>query len=90
MFTTTLEHVTSLLTAKVSALASDSDDDGQPNTYDYNDSFIDDADQSSEESTEYGGESEDSDWAPDVGEDVCELVGEVKDFMSNKKMHKPT
>ena len=81
----------SLLTAKVSTLTGDSDDDGQPNTYDYTDSFIDDDnDQSSEESTEYGGDSEDGDWAPDVNEDVSELVGEAKDFMSNKKMHKPT
>ena len=78
------------LTAKVSALAGDSDDDGEPNTYDYNDSFIDDADQPSEESTEYGGESEDSDWAPGDNEDVSELVDEAKDFMSNKKMHKTT
>ena len=84
----------SLLTAKVSTLTGDSDDDGQPNTYDYTDSFIndDDDDQSSEESTEYGGDSEDGDWAPDVNEDedVSELVGEAKDFTSNKKMHKPT
>ena len=68
--------------AKVSALAGDSDDDGEPNTYDY-DSFIDDADHTSEESTEYGGESEDSDWAPDVSEDVNELVDEAKQFMHN-------
>ena len=80
----------SLLTAKVSALAGDSDDDGEPNTYDYTDSFIDDNDQTSEESTEYGGDSEDGDWAPDVTEDVSELVDEAKDFMTNKKMHKPS
>lgn len=82
--------VSLLLTAKVSALTGDSDDDGEPNTYDYNDSFIDDADQPSEESTEYGGESEDSDWAPGDNEDVSELIDEAKDFMSNKKMHKTT
>jgi len=79
-----------LFTAKVSALAGDSDDDGEPNTYDYNDSFIDDADKTSEESTEYGGESEDSDWAPADNEDVSELMDEAKDFMSNKKMHRST
>ena len=81
-----------MLTAKVSALAGDSDDDDEPNTYDYNDSFIDDANQAmaSEQSTEYGGESEDSDWAPGDNEDVSELVDEAKDFMSNKKMHKTT
>ena len=82
--------IMSLLTAKVSALAGDSDDDGEANTYDYNDSFINDADQSSEESTEYGGESEDSDWGPGDNEDVSELVDEAKDFMLNKKMLKPT
>ena len=76
--------------AKVSALAGDSDDDGEPNTYDYTDSFIDDDDKTSEESMEYGGDSEDGDWAPDEDEDVSALVGEAKDFMSNKKMHKPT
>ena len=73
----------------VSALAGDSDDDGEPNTYDYTDSFIDDDGQSSEESTEYGGESEDSDWGP-PDEDVSELVDEAKHFVSNKKMHNPT
>lgn len=76
--------------ARVSALAGDSDDDGEPNTYDYNDSFIDDANQSSDESTEYGGESEDSDWGPGDNEDVSELMDEAKGFISNKKMHKPT
>ena len=30
--------------AKPSALSGDSDDDGEPNTYDYNDSFIDNND----------------------------------------------
>lgn len=79
-----------ITTAKISALAGDSDDDGQPNTYDYNDSFIDDDNQTSEESMEYGGESEDSDWAPGDNEDVSELVDEAKGFMSNKKMHRPT
>ena len=34
------------LAEKRSALAGDSDDDGLPNTYDYNDSFIDDDDAS--------------------------------------------
>ena len=32
--------------SKISALEGDSDDDGEPNTYDYNDSFIDDDEQS--------------------------------------------
>jgi len=35
------------LIGKRSALADDSDDDGEPNTYDYNDSFIDDHHQDS-------------------------------------------
>lgn len=33
-----------LCTGKRAALRGDSDDDGQPNTYDYDDSFIDDED----------------------------------------------
>jgi len=75
---------------KISALAGDSDDDGEPNTYDYTDSFIDDTNLSpGDDSTEYGGESEDSDWAPADHEDVSEVIDEAKDFVSNKKMHKP-
>ena len=43
--------------------------------------------------TSYGGESEDSDWAPGRGEEeeeeeVRELVEDAKDFMRNKKMWK--
>ena len=49
--------------------------------------------------TSYGGDSEDSDWAPSVGgggggegepgsleEDVGELVGEADSFLKNRKM----
>ena len=35
-------YFVTLLSAKKSALKDDSDDDGLPNTYDYQDSFIDD------------------------------------------------
>ena len=52
-------------------------------------------------SSSYGGDSEDSDWAPPPvvptgggtaddsdGEDIGELLSEAKDFLSNKKMRK--
>lgn len=117
---------------KRSALSGDSDDDGEANTYDYNDSFIDDQDLGGkcseniptcicsgqhhislfqlhkqactsvplptptqttltlvDSSSSYGGDSEDSDWAP-PDEDVKELVAEATSFISNKKMRKPT
>ena len=43
-------------------------------------------------SSSYGGDSEDSDWAPpdQNSEDVKELVAEATSFISNKKMRKPT
>lgn len=82
----------------MSALAGESDDSEGPNTYDYTDSFIDDEEMSSG-STSYGGESEDSDWAPPSGgegkggdreesleADVTELKEEANSFITNKKM----
>ena len=49
------------------------------------------------ESSSYGGDSEDSDWAPpapggreeDSVEDMADLVADAKAFISNKKMRKP-
>ncbi|CAI8004783.1 Aprataxin and PNK-like factor [Geodia barretti] len=77
----------------MSVLAGGSDDSDGPNTYDYNDSFIDDKELSGG-STSYGGESEDSDWAPPTQggaeeEEVGDLVDEAKGFISNKKMWQP-
>ena len=46
----------SLSAARVSALAGDSDDDDQPNTYDYTDSFIDDVDASDQCKPRHGPE----------------------------------
>ena len=73
----------------------DSDDDGQMNTYDHNDSFLDNADDSSSSSS-YGEGSGDSDWKPGEGmdedgdqEDVNELLLEARGFLRNKKMPKP-
>lgn len=75
---------------KQSALEGESDDDDQPNTYDYNDSFIDDEDDGGEEESSYGDE-DDMDWAPDDNsEDVAELLTDAKSFLSNRKLHKPT
>ena len=57
-----------------------SDDDGEPNTYDYDDSFIEDTrkrrDSEAEDSAELS-ESEE--------EDVKRLVKEARGFMRNKK-----
>ncbi|XP_071512087.1 uncharacterized protein [Diadema antillarum] len=63
------------------------DDDDEPNTYDYNDSFIDDED---EMPSPRDNISDDSDWGPDQedSQDVQDLMKEAKGFMRNKKMHK--
>ena len=68
-----------------SVLEGDSDDDGDANTYDYDDSFIED-DEGDDESYE---DSEDEDFVPsddgdDGGEekeDISDLVSEAKDFI---------
>lgn len=61
----------------------DSDNVGQPNEYDLNDSFLDD------EEEEYEPTDEDSDWEPgqedQEKEDVEELLKEAKKFMKRKK-----
>ncbi|XP_027721403.1 aprataxin and PNK-like factor isoform X2 [Vombatus ursinus] len=66
-----------------SVLDEDSDDDGQPNEYDLNDSFLDD------EEEEYEPTDEDSDWEPahedQEDEDVEELLKEAKKFMKRSK-----
>ena len=73
----------------MSVLAGASDDDGDINTYDYDDSFLDDVELSSKSSSNFGEEETDSDWEPDDSEDVKNLVKEAKSFMKNKKMVKP-
>ncbi|XP_036190185.1 aprataxin and PNK-like factor isoform X1 [Myotis myotis] len=59
------------------------DDEGQPNEYDLNDSFLDD------EEEEYEPTDEDSDWEPgkedEEKEDMEELLKEAKTFMKRKK-----
>lgn len=74
---------------KKSAVAGDADDDdGEVNTYDYNDSFIDDIGQSdSEESSD--DVEEDSEWEPEDSENIRSLVKEANSFKKNKKMRKP-
>ncbi|KAL5463375.1 hypothetical protein EMCRGX_G032268 [Ephydatia muelleri] len=75
---------------KRSVLEGDSDEDDQPNTYDYTDSFIDD-EQEGDDSSSYGEEDDDMDWVPDNdSEDVAELVSDAKSFLANKKLHKPS
>lgn len=71
-----------------SLVAGDSDDDGQPNTYDYNDSFLDDSDDSDASSLSPS-DSDDTDFNPGSDSDLGELVSEAKGFLRNRKMHKP-
>ncbi|XP_029142874.1 aprataxin and PNK-like factor, partial [Protobothrops mucrosquamatus] len=67
-----------------SVLADESDDDGEPNEYNLNDSFIDDE----EEEEEYDPTDEDSDWEPDCqdndGEDTDMLLKEAQNFVKTK------
>uniref|UniRef100_A0A8D0GGY9 Aprataxin and PNK-like factor n=1 Tax=Sphenodon punctatus TaxID=8508 RepID=A0A8D0GGY9_SPHPU len=67
-----------------SALEEDSDNDGEPNEYDMNDSFIDE-----EEEEGYDPTDEDSDWEPDPedkdNEDVETLLKEAQKFVKTKK-----
>ena len=73
-------------------LNEESDDDG-PNTYDYNDSFLDDGDDVEGSGSSYSAGSDDSDWQPqgedDDDEDVTELLTEARGFLRSKKMAKP-
>ena len=60
---------------KKSAIAGDSDDDGEVNDYDYDDSFIDDDFEESDVSS-YDDEEDDSDYTPDgMEEELNELKG---------------
>ena len=73
---------------KKSVLDGASDDESAPNTYDYNDSFIDDSKVSkdakeSQESTQDSSQDKDED--DEEEEDVDELKKEAKDFIKNKK-----
>ena len=73
-----------------SALDGASDDDGEANSYDYDDSFIDD----SEVSSSSFEDADDSDYNPndrrggESDEDLTELVGDAQAFIGNKKMQK--
>ncbi|XP_058038011.1 aprataxin and PNK-like factor isoform X3 [Ahaetulla prasina] len=66
-----------------SVLADESDDDGEANEYNLNDSFIDD-----EEEEECDPTDEDSDWEPDFqdndGEDMDMLLKEAQNFVKTK------
>lgn len=69
-----------------SVLDGDSDDNGEGNTYDYDDSFIDDDDGNE---TDYGDkDSDDEDYHPEdedeESENLSELVSEAKDFVNKK------
>ncbi|KAL9953010.1 hypothetical protein ACROYT_G040357 [Oculina patagonica] len=80
--------------AKHKSVLDDTSDDDGPNTYDYNDSFLDNDGEGSGSS--YSA-SDDSDWQPqgadddddDVDEDVNELLTEARGFLRSKNMTKP-
>ena len=79
---------------KKSVLAGASDDDGEANTYDYDDSFLvketltqGQGDSSSQENPL---DDEDSEWEPEADDTVQSLVKEAKGFIRNKKMQKPS
>lgn len=61
----------------------DSDNDGEPNDYDLEDSFINDDEEEDEDFTD-----EDSDWMPDSeekdSEDMKQLLKEAKRFAKGK------
>ncbi|XP_075719220.1 aprataxin and PNK-like factor [Rhinoderma darwinii] len=67
---------------KKSVLDGDSDNDGEPNDYDLDDSFIDDDE-------DFDITDEDSDWMPDSqdkdSEDVKDLLKEAKQFVKRKR-----
>lgn len=69
---------------KASKVSTGDDDDGLPNTYDYNDSFIDDDVDSN--SSIADPEGEDSDYVPEDSQDLRDLRKEAGKFMKNKKM----
>lgn len=62
----------------------ESDNDGEPNEYDLNDSFLDDDEEEEDDPTD-----EDSDWEPEIqekdNEDVETLLKEAKKFVKSKK-----
>lgn len=78
-----------LSTGKKSVHAGASDDDGEPNTYDRTDSFLDDGTISGEDSSPFDPADEDSDFEPEE-EDIARLKKEARGFLRNKKMAKPT
>ena len=75
-----------------SVLDNASDDDGGQNTYDYDDSFLDNGDSAGSGSS-YSAGSDDSDWQPQGGDDddddVNELLSEARGFLRSKNMTKP-
>ncbi len=79
---------TSCEIGKKGVLEGASDDDGETNTYDRNDSFLDDGTLSDEESETFDPADEESDYNPE-DEDIGRLKKEARGFLKNKKMVKP-
>ena len=69
---------------KKKANADDEDGETGPNTYDYNDSFINDETQK----TENAEEDSEEEVEEDEEEDISELKKEAKQFIRNEKMTK--
>ena len=80
-----------MLSDKRSVLRHASDDDGEPNTYDYQDSFLDDGTLHDDNSSSGFDPSEgDSDYDPEAEEDLTALKREARGFLRNRKMQKPS
>ena len=85
------EEDTCRLSEKRSVLDGASDDDGERNSYNLDDSFLDAADDDDAAAaavSSSSGEMDESDWQPD--DDVDELVTEAKDFKQNTRMQRNT
>ena len=81
--------IQTFFSGKRSVLDKDDDADSQPNTYDYNDSFIDDAGASDSSESYADPADEDSDWEAEGSQDIRDLKKEAKAFKKNKKLVKP-
>ena len=71
-----------LVTKKKTKSEDEEEDDGLPNTYDYNDSFINDTSQSLSQAQRSDDDSDEE------AEDIEALKKEAKSFMKNRKMLK--
>lgn len=87
------DRVTAVCLPGHSTVCDDESDDGLPNTYDYDDSFIDDDGMNSSASS---GDDSDEDWqhpgndggGEESEEDIKELAKEASEFVANPKLQR--